>query len=65
VHRSKLFDSERFDQLARRRTPTTAHFLNISNLLAAERVARGTRRHTRALTCFYQALMGARLVPRS
>jgi hypothetical protein len=26
-------------------------------LLAAERDARGTRRHTRALTCFYQALM--------
>jgi hypothetical protein len=29
----------------------------VGRLLAAERQARGTRRRTRALTCFYQALM--------
>lgn len=29
----------------------------LGRLLAAERRARGTRRHTRALTCFYQALL--------
>ena len=42
----------------------------LARLLAAERCAKGTRRGTRALTCFYQALLvlfwcssGARLVP--
>ncbi|TDC85528.1 hypothetical protein E1193_02515 [Micromonospora sp. KC606] len=29
----------------------------LGRLLAAERRAKGTRRGTRALTCFYQALM--------
>ena len=29
----------------------------LGRLLAAERRARGTRRGTRALTCFYQALL--------
>jgi hypothetical protein len=29
----------------------------VSRLLAAERRVRGTRRRTRALTCWYQALM--------
>src|SRR3954454_7357313 len=30
---------------------------HLARLLAAERRARGTRRGTRALTCFYQALL--------
>ncbi len=36
----------------------------VAKLLAAERRRRGTPRGSRALTCFWEAVLGAALVPR-